>query len=187
MNEHLQERFGRSRNVDRRGVAVAKVWILPPRLNLKVREYFDAAPTEGGAWLSKPEIPTTAEILDLDTDSAASSDVIELEPNRPKGAWDSKEQYLSTHYELYREDALRGLREAVSMVRCTPAAVEDAFNGKVGIYEKVSLLVTARIATSNAYRSTSVVSHSLLAVSPCALPSVLSARARKSYGNSQSA
>ncbi|KAF7193807.1 Helicase required for RNAi-mediated heterochromatin assembly 1 [Pseudocercospora fuligena] len=139
MNEGLQERFGRSRQAVRHEGDTAKVWLLPPKLNPKVREYFEPAEVEGGAWLSKPEIPTSAEVLDLDTVSSSSSDVIELEPNRPVGPWQSKEQYLSTLYELYREDALRGLREAVSMTRCTPHAAEGAFAGKVGIYDKVHI------------------------------------------------
>jgi len=33
---------------------------------------------------------------------------------------------------------VRPLREAVTQVRVTPAANEDAFNGTIGIYEKVS-------------------------------------------------
>ena len=46
------------------------------------------------------------------------------------------EEYLSTHYELLREDAVRRLRDAVTQVKLTPAASEDAFNGAIGIYEK---------------------------------------------------
>lgn len=148
MNEGLQERFGRSRQTVRHEGDTAKVWLLPPKLNPKVREYFEPAEVEGGAWLSKSEIPTSAEVLDLDTVSASSSDVIELEPNRPVGPWQSKEQYLSTLYELYREDALRGLREAVSMTRCTPHAAEDAFASKVGIYTKVSLTLILVVAVT---------------------------------------
>lgn len=47
-------------------------------------------------------------------------------------------EYLSAHYELLREDAVRPLREAVQQVRITPQAKEDAFKGSIGIYEKVS-------------------------------------------------
>lgn len=45
---------------------------------------------------------------------------------------------MSAHYELLREDALRPLREAIARVRMVPDANEDAFDGAVGIYEKVS-------------------------------------------------
>ena len=49
----------------------------------------------------------------------------------------ASEDYLGAHYELLREDAIRPLREAVSQVKFTPTATEDAFNGAIGIYEKV--------------------------------------------------
>ena len=49
------------------------------------------------------------------------------------------EEYLSAHWELLREDAVRPLREAVQQVRITPQAKEDAFGGSIGIYEKVNL------------------------------------------------
>ncbi|KAK3676923.1 hypothetical protein LTR78_003127 [Recurvomyces mirabilis] len=164
MNEGLTERFGRSRRVFRPepGRDVAEVCIQPPQLNLKVREYFEDAKraVEGGSWLLRPEIPSAAEILDIDeTGSDSSSTCVEIVPNKPKGAWESKgtsnvtaltfdpnaseadghsiEAYLGAQYELLREDAVRMLREAVSLVRVTPDAKEDAFNGKIGLYEKV--------------------------------------------------
>lgn len=49
------------------------------------------------------------------------------------------EEYLGAHYELLREDAVRPLREAVSQVKHVFDAKEEAFNGAVGIYDKVSL------------------------------------------------
>lgn len=52
------------------------------------------------------------------------------------------EEYLSAHYELLREDAVRALRDAVQHVRTNPQAKEDAFNGSIGIYEKVSIGTT---------------------------------------------
>ena len=47
------------------------------------------------------------------------------------------EAYLSAQYELLREDAVRPLRVAVSQVKHTPTADESAFNGSIGIYDKV--------------------------------------------------
>ena len=144
MNEHLSERIPRSRKPARtQGTQKeqAEVWILPPKLNTRIREYFQGPPAEGGRWLERAEVPTTAELMDTDTmtatDGSASSDIVELAPNKPKGPWDDKEAYLSAHYELLREDALQPLREAVSKVRITPQANEDAFMGQLGIYEKV--------------------------------------------------
>lgn len=156
MNEHLAERFGRSRRGARDEGDTAHVWILPPKLNPLVHQYFEPARIKvgGGSWLERPEIPTSEEVMDLDdTSSSGSTDIVELLPNRPKGAWESKEEYLSTHYELYREDAIRGIREAVTNIRITPEAVEDAFHGRIGIYEKVKFHMQSHtIACANADR-----------------------------------
>jgi len=95
MNEHLQERFGRSRKPPKQQVESVDVLALPPVLNPLVREYFEPpkTPVEGGSWLQRAEIPTSAEVLDQDgaeaTGSTASSDVF-LAANRKKGPWPSK-------------------------------------------------------------------------------------------------
>lgn len=90
--------------------------------------------------------------MDTDTITATgtseSSDIVELVPNKPEGSWADKEAYLSAHYELLREDALRPLRDAVSSVRITPQANEDAFMGQLGIYEKVRTTVLTATAHS---------------------------------------
>ncbi|TKA63203.1 hypothetical protein B0A55_11028, partial [Friedmanniomyces simplex] len=146
MNENLVERFGRSRRAVRPENEQAEVWILPPQLNPKVREYFEDSkrPIDGGAWVSRPAVPSSAEILDTDIVTTSSADVVEIVPNKPKGAWESKgyhqpQAYLSTQYELLREDAVQPLRLAVSRVRITPDGNEETFNGAVGIYEKVHI------------------------------------------------
>ena len=156
MNEHLQERFRRCprKEIDNPvlGLHASRP---PPRLNTCIRAYYEPEDIdtqsprsalsetigEGaqcGYWLSRPEFPTTAELLDLDIHSSASSDKVELAPNKLKGAFQSKEEYLRTHYELLREDAIRMLRRAVSDLRHTPTAAENAFENEAGIYEKVS-------------------------------------------------
>ena len=96
MNEHVQERFGRSRKPAKVPPDQAEVWILPQRLNEKVREYFEPPkkPVQGGHWLNRPEIPTSAEVLDKDTGGSTSSSEVELVPNRRKGAWESKGKLL---------------------------------------------------------------------------------------------
>ncbi|KAK3117984.1 hypothetical protein LTR53_000136 [Teratosphaeriaceae sp. CCFEE 6253] len=143
MNEGLFERFGRSRRTVRPSGEEAEIWIRPPQLNLKVRQYFQDAkkPVEGGSWLDRPEIPTSGEILDTDaaTTSSGSSDIVEIVPNKPVGAWESKESYLGAHYELLREDALQALRIAVARLRVTLDGNEESFNGSIGIYEKVHI------------------------------------------------
>ncbi|KAF2768378.1 P-loop containing nucleoside triphosphate hydrolase protein [Teratosphaeria nubilosa] len=155
MNEDLLERF-RGAGRGRRQQPVLDVWIQPQQLNLRVREYISDAsrPVDGGAWLRRPEIPTASEILDTDVSSATSSDIVEIATNKPVGPWDSKESYLSAHYELLREDAVRPLREAVSQVRITPSATEDAFNGTIGIYEKVHICAITCSSRGLAVRAT---------------------------------
>lgn len=189
MNEHLQERFRRSTRPGP-GSSTVEVLIQPPRLNPLVREYFQPKQQVqgGGAWLSKTEIPTSEEILDLDTSSQTSSEIVELTPNRPSGAWESKQEYLSTQYELFREDAVRGLRECVSMMRITPDAAEAAFNGKVGIYEKVlsaQVLVGVSMLT-RLCRSAFAPSVCPLVALPTESHSVSDVWANRSFGSSQS-
>ncbi|GAB7362881.1 hypothetical protein MBLNU230_g3183t1 [Neophaeotheca triangularis] len=141
MNESLIEKWGKSKKASGPAGQRADVWLLPQRLNLAVREYYEKAPPPSNGWTARPEVPTSAEVLDTDGDSA-DSEVVEIVPNKREGAWESKEAYLSAHYELLREDALRPLRTAVGLLRVTPAGVEDTFSGSkssIGIYEKVHI------------------------------------------------
>ncbi len=99
MNEHLNERFGRSRRGAARPTEQVEVWIMPPQLNENIRKYYDDAkkPIEGGSWLRLPEIPTASELLDIDTGNGSnSSSKVEIATNKPKGAWASKGEHLST-------------------------------------------------------------------------------------------
>lgn len=97
MNEHILERFRRGTKPARGEREQAAVWILPQKLNLKVRQYFDEArrPVDGGLWLNRPEIPTSGEVLDIETNGSSSSGVVEIVPNKLNGAWESKGQPLS--------------------------------------------------------------------------------------------
>ncbi|KAF2163371.1 hypothetical protein M409DRAFT_68628 [Zasmidium cellare ATCC 36951] len=151
MNEHLSERISRSRRGGKadcqQPTGQVEVLLLPPKLNPRIREYFEGPPVAGGAWLRRPEFPTSEEILDYDGSSSSSSSdntdsassVVEISANKPIGAFEDIEDYLSTQYELLREDAIKGLRDAVARVRITPQAAEDAFSGQVGIYEKIHI------------------------------------------------
>lgn len=96
MNEQLTERFGRSRSAFKPERDQAQIWILPQRLNEKIRQYFEESnsPVAGGEWLTRSEIPTSEEILDEDPSSTGgstggSSDVF-VTPNKKRGAWESK-------------------------------------------------------------------------------------------------
>ena len=74
---------------------------LQQRLNLKVRQYFEDAkkPVDGGPWLGWSEIPTSGELLDIDTDSSPNSSVMEIVPNKLQRAWGSKGKLI--YSELY--------------------------------------------------------------------------------------
>ncbi|KAF2858937.1 P-loop containing nucleoside triphosphate hydrolase protein [Piedraia hortae CBS 480.64] len=143
MNEHLVERFVRSRRAPKADTEPVEGQSAPSeneRPNPLIRKYFfeDAVrPVEGGSWLCRKEIPTSSEILDIDTGNCNNPDIVEIVPNRPQGAWESKEEYLGALYELLREDCIRPLRETISQVRLTPTGEESEFKGTIGIYEKV--------------------------------------------------
>ncbi|PPJ54055.1 hypothetical protein CBER1_02950 [Cercospora berteroae] len=155
MNEHLDERFSKrsKKQPPTAGGDTMSERVVPHKLNPRVARYFEKS-IDGPGWLSSPELPTSAEVMDHDDDNSSSSDVVELEPNRPFGAWQSKEEYLSTQYDLYREDAVRGLREAVTRMRICPDAVEDSYNGKIGIYEKVHICGVTASTRGLAHRIT---------------------------------
>lgn len=115
MNENLVERFGRSRKGIRPDGDEARVWIQPQKLNHKVREYFEDAKKhiEGGHWLDRPEVPTSSEVLDQDTGSSSSSDIVEIVPNKPVGSWESKGESpaidTSSHAYQANHDYYRGV------------------------------------------------------------------------------
>lgn len=79
------------------------------------------------------------------------------------GAYDSIEDYLSTEYELLREDALRPLREAVAEVRKDPWRDEAQYEKSVAICEPVyiaSLVFSPRgLATRVAFSKSRVKKH----------------------------
>jgi len=96
--------------------------------NNVVRQYVSNsnAPIQGGPWLARTEVPTSAEILDLiDEDN----DEVTIPVNKVEGGWESKEDYLSSHYDLLREDSIRPLREAVVRIRARPFEIEAFFSG----------------------------------------------------------
>lgn len=107
MNENLLERFTRHKHGARGGGGgsnnnynndrqKADIWVLPQKLNLKVREYYEIArkPADAGPWIDRPELPTSAEILDHDGEGSSSSEIVEIVPNKPQGAWESKGEWI---------------------------------------------------------------------------------------------
>lgn len=114
-------------------------------LNTYIREYFTAAEKPGGtaSWLSRREIPTSAEVLrpaninDRTSDSRGSNiatEKVELPVNKIIGKWRSKEDYLMAHYELVKEDVLGPFIDAVDDVRNNiPGKENEAYC----VYDKV--------------------------------------------------
>lgn len=77
-------------------------------------------------WRKRPEVPTTEELM---------RDVIDLPMNVIDGPYLTVDEYLETHYELLREDAFAGLRDAVGHMREVPDSDDTQ---DIAIYENVS-------------------------------------------------
>jgi hypothetical protein len=95
MNENLIERFSRNRRADAPNRDQSS--LLREKLNIKVQQYYEPSqkPLGAGQWLDCPEMPTSAEVMDMDGDSL-SSDIIEIAPNIVEGPWESKGEFLPT-------------------------------------------------------------------------------------------
>lgn len=97
MNEDLIERFERSKYSNSRwSPEKVDIWVLPPKLNRLVSEYYQEPrkPLDAGPWLDRPELPTSDEVMDRDGGNASSSDIVDIVPNRPQGAWESKGKHI---------------------------------------------------------------------------------------------
>ena len=86
-----------------------------------------------------PEIPTSAEV-GLLKDGKPVLDEVPVSANIIEGAWEDKEQYLQSHYELLREDGVAPLRDAVAEVRAKPRMTEVESQEHAAIYESVCAL-----------------------------------------------
>jgi helicase required for RNAi-mediated heterochromatin assembly 1 len=159
MSEDLIERFKRGKKGKPVQRTQVEVQLLPQKLNTRISKYYEPQrqPSEAGPWLDRHETPSSSEILDIESNNTSNSDIVEIVPNKETGGWESKgeplhhsffqivaptdltaDAYLSAHYELFREDAVRPLREAICQVRRDPDRNEDAFKGTIGIYQDVS-------------------------------------------------
>ncbi|KAK7551475.1 hypothetical protein IWX49DRAFT_534115 [Phyllosticta citricarpa] len=94
-------------------------------------------PVNTSSWLSKPDIPNSDEILD---ESQGEVELVPLYQNKVEGAWNGKEEYLESHFELLREDAILPLRQAVGRIRRDPWHKEEEYGTSVGLYEKVHIV-----------------------------------------------
>jgi helicase required for RNAi-mediated heterochromatin assembly 1 len=98
----------------------------------------------GGAWLGLLEVPTSTEILNIPNKGQniiSENGDIPLQVNKILGPYGSTEEYLSSQYNLLREDTIKPLREAVGQIRADPFSLsESRYGNGVGIYEQVSML-----------------------------------------------
>lgn len=92
MHDNLLERFKRGKYGNKGQKDQVQILVLPQKLNNKVREYYEPTrrPSDAGGWLSYHEVPTSAEVLDLPSDGSSGPGIVELEPNREAGGWESK-------------------------------------------------------------------------------------------------
>ncbi|KAI9793563.1 MAG: hypothetical protein M1816_007996 [Peltula sp. TS41687] len=111
--------------------------------NVLVRKYgLSNRPEAGvdtGSWQTRTEIPTAREIMD-ETDGAEADEdanAVEIPVNRIDAPWGNKQDYLRTHYELLREDAIAPLRDAVAAVQAFPHMKD---NKGACVYEKVYII-----------------------------------------------
>ncbi|KAF2200225.1 P-loop containing nucleoside triphosphate hydrolase protein [Delitschia confertaspora ATCC 74209] len=140
MNAHLPERFGNGQMDVGAGLSryneesSQRQQQHNSNETQDIQKYFEIAekPVACGSWLSKPEIPSSKEILANNIIHGTPS------PNKVEGPYDSNEEYLATQYKLLREDAIRPLREAVAQIAAEPFKKEvDYAGGTVGLYEPV--------------------------------------------------
>jgi helicase required for RNAi-mediated heterochromatin assembly 1 len=148
MNTHISERFSGHRTGgpsyhDRYPDPERVPLSLPPRSNDDIAKYYQdvSKPVAGaGAWLSKPEIPRPSEILPGPS-TFITEQIISIEDeipqNKVEGAYENKEDYLRTQYDLLKEDSIRPLRKAVEEVRREPLRIESEYTQSIGIYEPV--------------------------------------------------
>ncbi len=103
----------------------------PRRANPLVKQYgqpfVPPADTPPDSWLLRPELPEASEVWNCNADKTPPDNYID----KP---WKSKEDYLRAHYELLREDTLRGLRDAIREVRMMPQMGDSNITS---IYDKV--------------------------------------------------
>ena len=137
MNTHLSERLGRRGRL----VDPERTSELPSRpaslLNTSIRKYVVAEESRNDIshWSTLPEFPATYEIFDEGRQNHEKD--VEIDENIVVGPYPSKDDYLSRHYALLREDAISPLRDVVSEIQFRPNIMEEASENDAYVYEKV--------------------------------------------------
>ena len=139
MNAHLSERLGRGDSFrdPEASFASAPTRVLISNLSISIRKYIMAEDSRGGTldWTGLPEFPAPHEVF-LENREKHEEDV-EIYENIIVGPYPSKDDYLSRHYGLLREDAVSPLRDVVSEIQLKPKIMEAASENDAFIYEKV--------------------------------------------------
>lgn len=138
MNTNISEKLSRSgnRNRNREANDQQPTGGVRQRGNPKIWNYFRESKEFGQGfpsedWLSIPEVPTADEVLECAGNSITQG-------NQLQGAWASQNTYLSAHYELFREEAVRPLREAVNFMKRHPTYQElGQQSHNIGVYDGV--------------------------------------------------
>jgi len=120
-----------------------------------IREYVNfSISSPDQPWLELPELPMAEEVGGFVGDKPAKLEHV-LRPNKIVGPWGSKEEYLRSHYELLREDAVAPLRGAVEEFHAKPNMMEKDSMEHAGIYEKVGYGSPACASLLTLFRSIS--------------------------------
>ena len=130
MNEHLSERFGRRKAVQKADAASTNAGLLRlSALNYDIRRYVKTIN------LSHPAIPSAEEIHD--SGNRSIREPISVAENVVVGPFRSKDDYIERHYGLLREDAVAPLRAVVSEVQAYSHIEEKDSQCNAYLYEKV--------------------------------------------------
>ena len=137
MNTHLSERFGRRGLTVDLGAPSAPPSRSASHLNTSIRKYVTTEDSRSDVshWTTLPEFPSSHEIFDEGRKNHGED--VEIDENIIVGPYPSKEDYLSRHYALLREDAISPLRDVVSELQFRPYLMEETSENDAYIYEKV--------------------------------------------------
>ena len=138
MNAHPSERLGGaySRRHDDSTGSSFNAGNLVIALNKDISRYVhqqeeSRANAPDSHWTKAPEVPDNEEVALMDDEAVV------LAANKVKGKWKSKDKYLKAHFELFREDAISPLRNAVDKFKRDPDMMD---NQNMSIYEKVHFI-----------------------------------------------
>ena len=135
MNAHLSERFGRRNTIREPEASSEPTPAISTRLNLSIRKYIMTEDSRDASdWSGLPEVPASYEVFDERRQKHEED--LEIDENIIVGPYPSKNDYLSRHYSLLREDAVSPLRDVISEIQVKPSIMEAASENDAYIYEK---------------------------------------------------